>query len=62
MVVPQITYRVGVRAEVLLVVFFMQGYIMAVHHESVHNMDFDVVRSTQFQDDMSRGVRIYGRL
>lgn len=36
----------------------MQRYSMADHPENVSIADFDVVRSTQFVDDASRGVRL----
>lgn len=36
-----------------------QGYIMADQYENANLSDFDVVRSTQFVDDMSCGVRGY---
>ena len=40
-------------------VCLMQGYIMADHYENVNHADYDVVRSTQFADDMSCGVCVY---
>ena len=36
----------------------MQRYTMADQYENVNPGDFDVVRSTQFVDDMARGVHI----
>lgn len=52
-------FSVGVRVESLGVVCSMQVYIMADHYENSSHADFDVVRSTQFVDDMSCGVRVY---
>lgn len=37
----------------------MQGYIMADQYENAPLTDFDVVRSTQFVDDLTHGVRGY---
>ena len=36
----------------------MQTYNMEDQYESVNIGDFDVVRSTQFVDDLSRGVHV----
>jgi hypothetical protein len=36
----------------------MQRHTMDSQYENVNVADFDVVRSTQFVDDYSRGVRV----
>lgn len=36
----------------------MQTYSMEDQYESVNLADYDVVRSTQFVDDLSRGVHV----
>jgi hypothetical protein len=52
----EIMFRVGARIEADVVIGLWQWYNMAKHYENVALADFDVVRSTQFPDDMSSGV------
>lgn len=48
--------RVEVQHETDVDIGKMQTYSMEDQYESVNIGDFDVVRSTQFVDDLSRGV------
>lgn len=38
----------------------MQNYNMASQYDNVNLGDYDVVRSTQFVDDLTRGVHVFG--
>lgn len=47
-----------VKFETYVGICMLQTYSMEDQYESVNLADYDVVRSTQFVDDLSRGVHV----